>query len=221
MDKLPIVAIDGPSGVGKSSSAKLVAKALDWNYLDTGAMYRCIALALSNFNMEKLDKDYLEKLLTDIQIEQKGSKTFLNGEDVSIAIRQPGISKTASFISANSFIRELLVKQQRNIGIKGKWVVDGRDIGTVVFPEACCKIFLNASAEARAQRRFLELKANGCYQSYEEVLKEQQARDHADSTRTVAPLCKASDAIELDSSNMSLQEVVEWIVEHHKRHSKV
>jgi cytidylate kinase len=215
---LSLIALDGPSGVGKSTTAKRVAQELGWQYLDTGAMYRATALALHRANVTLSDSQGLEDVLGSLRIEQRGACEFLNGEDVSEAIRTPEVTKLVTAVSADARVREVLVEQQRAIGASGGWVVDGRDIGTVVFTNACCKIFLTASAEARAQRRFLELQAKGSPLTFGEILADQQRRDHADSTRAVAPLRKADDAVELDSSAMTLDQVVAWIVEHHRKH---
>lgn len=216
---LSLIALDGPSGVGKSTTAKRVAQELGWSYLDTGAMYRATALALHRAEVGLGDREALERVLRGIRIEQRGTLEFLNGEDVSEAIRTPEVTKLVTPVSADARVREVLVEQQRGIGASGGWVVDGRDIGTVVFTNACCKIFLTASAEARAQRRFLEMQAKGSALTFEEILVDQRRRDHADSTRAVAPLRKAEDAVELDSSGLSLDQVVTWIVEHHRRHT--
>lgn len=214
---LSLIALDGPSGVGKSTTAKRVAQDLGWQYLDTGAMYRATALALHRACVDLTDRGGLERILGSLQIEQRGTREFLNSEDVSEAIRTPEVTKLVTAVSADARVREVLVEQQRAIGASGCWVVDGRDIGTVVFTNACCKIFLTASAEARAQRRFLELQTKGFTTSYEEILADQQRRDYADTTRAVAPLRKAEDAVELDSSNMDLDQVVSWIVAQHRK----
>jgi cytidylate kinase len=218
--RLTLIALDGPSGVGKSTTAKRVAQELGWDYLDTGAMYRATALALQRAGVSLEDAAGLDQLLAGLRIEQQGVREFLNGEDVSDAIRTPEVTRQVSAVSAHARVREVLVDQQRAIGSKGGWVVDGRDIGTVVFPNACCKIFLTASVEARAQRRFLELQAKGTASgtSLEEVSADIARRDHLDSTRAISPLRKAEDATELDSSGMSLEEVVAWIVAHHQKH---
>lgn len=216
---LSLIAIDGPSGVGKSTTAKRVAQELGWFYLDTGAMYRATALALHRAEVALSDREALERLLASLRIEQRGTLEFLNGEDVSDAIRTAEVTKLVTPVSADARVREVLVEQQRAIGASGGWVVDGRDIGTVVFTNACCKIFLTASAEARAHRRFLEMQTKGSALSFEEILADQQRRDHADSTRAVAPLRQAEDAVALDSSGMTLDQVVSWIVEHHRRHA--
>jgi len=216
--KLSLIALDGPSGVGKSTTAKRVAQQLGWHYLDTGAMYRATALALHRAQVALEEHDALERVLGSLRIEQRGTSEFLNGEDVSEAIRTPEVTRLVTAVSADARVREVLVDQQRAIGAIGGWVVDGRDIGTVVFPHACCKIFLTASAEARAQRRFLEMQAKGSTVTFQEILADQERRDHADSTRAVAPLKKAEDASLLDSSSMTLDQVVAWIVAHHRQH---
>ncbi len=215
----PLIAIDGPSGVGKSTTARRVAERLGWQYLDTGAMYRAAALALHRTGTSLEDRSALERLLAGLELSQEGGRMFLRGEDVSEAIRSQEITRLVTPVSADARVRELLVDQQRHIGSRGRWVVDGRDIGTVVFPQACCKIFLTASPAARARRRFLELQAKGQMPDLEAVLADLQRRDQADSTRAVAPLRKAEDAEELDSSDLSLDQVVERIVARHLAHS--
>lgn len=218
MSKLALIALDGPSGVGKSTTAKRVAQALGWHYLDTGAMYRATALAIHRAGIYLGDRPALERLLAGLKLEQRGTRCFLNGEDISEAIRTPEVTRLVTPVSADARVREVLVDQQRAIGATGGWVVDGRDIGTVVFTNACCKVFLTATAAARARRRFLELQAKGSPVTFEEILADQERRDHADSTRAVAPLRKAGDAVELDSSDMTLEQVVAWIVGLHQRH---
>jgi cytidylate kinase len=218
MPRLSVIAIDGPSGVGKSTTAKAVAQKLGWSYLDTGAMYRATALALQRAGVGLEDRAGVERVLAGLRIEQRGTSEYLDGEDVSDAIRTPGITRMVTPVSANARIREVLVEQQRQIGSRGGWVVDGRDIGTVVFPDACCKIFLTASVEARAGRRFNELQQKGVPLPYEEVAADLQRRDLADSTRAVSPLRKAEDAVEVDSSGMTLAEVVARIDALHQHH---
>jgi cytidylate kinase len=220
MSKLSIIALDGPSGVGKSTTAKRVAQELGWDYLDTGAMYRAAALALQRAGTGLDDRDGLERVLAGLKIQQRGVREFLGDEDVSDAIRTPEITRMVTPVSADARVREVLVDQQRRIGGQGGWVVDGRDIGTVVFPDACCKIFLTASVEARAGRRFRELQGKGVPLPLAEVAADLQRRDLADSTRAVSPLCRAEDAVELDSSGMTLEEVVAWIVQRHRAHAR-
>ena len=219
MDALPLIALDGPSGVGKSTTAKRVAARLGWDYLDTGAMYRSVALAALRAGLAPEDKAPLHALLLKLELEQGTGRFLLNGEDISEAIRAPEVTALVSPLSADAAVRESLVAQQRHIGSRGRFVVDGRDIGTVVFPQACCKVFLTASVAARARRRFLELQAKGVATPEAEVAADLGARDHADSTRAVAPLRKAEGAWELDSSELSLDEVVDAIVAHHLAHS--
>ena len=217
---LPLIALDGPSGVGKSTTAKQVAHRLGWQYLDTGAMYRATALALQRAGIDPADGGSLERGLASLRIDQRGTRTWLGEEYVSDQIRTPEINRLVTPVSANARVREVLVDQQRIIGSRGGWVVDGRDIGTVVFPDACCKFFLTSSAEARSRWRHREQQANGIgvAMTLEEVTADILRRDHADMTRAVSPLRRAEDAVELDSSAMSLEQVVEWIVKHHQAH---
>jgi cytidylate kinase len=204
--------------VGKSTTAKRVAQELGWDYLDTGAMYRAAALALERAGVALEDRAGLERVLAALDIRQRGVREFLGEEDVSEAIRSPEITRRVTPVSADVRVREVLVEQQRRIGGPGGWVVDGRDIGTVVFPQACCKIFLTASPEARALRRFRELRDKGAPLPLEEVAADLARRDLADSTRAVSPLRRAGDAVELDSSGMELGAVVAWIVARHRSH---
>jgi cytidylate kinase len=215
---LPLIAIDGPSGVGKSTTARRVAARLGWQYLDTGAMYRAVALAIHRAGITLEDRPALERLLSGLALSQEGERMFLAGEDVSEAIRGQEVTQRVTPVSADARVREVLVDQQRRIGSRGRWVVDGRDIGTVVFTQACCKVFLTASPEARARRRFLELQAKGQTPLFEDVLTDLQRRDEADSTRAVAPLRRAEDAVVLDSSDMNLDQVADWIVARHQAH---
>jgi len=215
---LPLIAIDGPSGVGKSTTAKRVAARLGWQYLDTGAMYRAAALALHRAGIELTERTALEAILASLELSLNEGRTYLAGEDVSDAIRGQEVTRLVTPVSADARVREVLVDQQRRIGNRGRWVVDGRDIGTVVFTQACCKVFLTASPEARAQRRYRELQAKGQSPDFEAVLADLQRRDLADSTRAASPLRKAEDATELDSSGMSLDQVVDWIVARHQAH---
>jgi cytidylate kinase len=212
-----VIAIDGPSGVGKSTAAKLVAARLGWSYMDTGAMYRAVTLMLERNGVALGDGGALTRLMESMDYEQRGDAYFLNREDISAAIRTPEITKLVSEVSADTRVRDALVFQQRKLARAGDWVVDGRDIGTVVFPDAKCKIFLVATPQARAQRRFLELQAKGVSAALEEVLLDQERRDKYDSTRAASPLRRADDALELDSSQLSLDEVVEWILQAYRR----
>lgn len=212
MDKLDLIALDGPSGAGKSSAAKRIAEALGWAYLDTGAMFRATALAIQRAGASLDDEASLRAVLDRLDLGQEGTRIFLNGEDVSDAIRTPEITKFVTPVSQDPRVRKVLLEQQRAVGAKGGFVVDGRDIGTVVFPNAGLKVYLTASVEARARRRFLEQQAKGISMSLEEVAADIARRDHADSTRAEAPLRRADDAVELDSSGLTLDEVVDRIV---------
>lgn len=215
---LALIALDGPSGVGKSTTAKAVAQELGWQYLDTGAMYRATALAFLRAGTGLEDGEALERVLAGLRIRQDGTREFLGAEDVSEAIRGPEVTARVSPVAAHARVREVLVEQQRRIAAGGGWVVDGRDIGTVVFPDACCKVFLTASVQVRARRRAMELAAKGAPQPLEVVAADLERRDLLDSTRAVAPLRKAEDAWELDSGGLSLAEVVQTIVAHHRGH---
>jgi len=212
MTTLDLIALDGPSGAGKSSAAKRVAEALGWAYLDTGAMFRATALAIQRAGAALADDAALRAVLDNLVLGQVGTTILLNGEDVSDAIRRPEITQFVTPVSQDPRVRKVLLEQQRAVGAQGSFVVDGRDIGTVVFPNAGLKVFLTASVEARARRRFLEQQAKGIAMSFDEVAADIARRDHADSTRAEAPLRKADDAVELDSSGMTLDQVVARIV---------
>lgn len=203
-----IVALDGPAGSGKSTIAKRIAKQYHFTYVDTGAMYRMITWFFLENNVSWKEEIACQKALEQVHLDMKNERFFVNGQDVSEAIRDPRVSSYVSEIAALKVVRNQLVHLQREIA-KGKEVIlDGRDIGTVVFPKANLKIFLLASAEERAKRRFLEYDEKGETISYEEVLKSVQERDYIDSTRKESPLRKAEDAIEIDSSTMTIEEVV-------------
>jgi CMP/dCMP kinase len=219
MGNLAVIAIDGPSGVGKSTTAKAVASTLGWQYLDTGGMYRTAALALHRADISLEDRPGLERVLAGLHIQQRGNAFLLDEEDVSAAIRAPEVGRMASAVATDARVREVLVAQQRRIGLSGGWVVDGRDIGTVVFPDACCKVYLTASPEARAERRLHELRARGEDADFQAVLRDQIRRDDQDMNRSVSPLRRAEDAVELDSSDLDLGQVVAWIVALHRTHS--
>lgn len=216
MYKKIIIAIDGPAGSGKSTSAKIVAEKLGYIYIDTGAMYRAVTLAWLRTGQE-LKETFLNRLTDKLVIELKqsdeGQKTFLNGEDISLAIRQPDVTKYVSPVSAFPYVRERMVEQQRAMGINGGVVMDGRDIGTVVFPEAELKIYLVASINARVQRRLVESVAKGIEVSEDDVIRQITERDAYDSSRSHSPLRKADDAIEIDTSNLTIQQQTDLIIE--------
>lgn len=206
-----IVAIDGPAGSGKSTIAKLVAKKFNFTYIDTGAMYRMITLYLleNKISFDNLDK--IQKILNEINLDMKEDKFFLNNTDVSLKIREEIINENVSNVASIKAVRENLVNLQRKIASDKNVILDGRDIGTVVFPNAQVKIFLVASAEERARRRYNEFMEKNVEITYDEVLKSLKERDHLDSTRKESPLVKASDALELDTTNLKIDEVVNFI----------
>lgn len=206
-----IMAIDGPAGSGKSTIAKILAEKNNLTYLDTGAMYRMVALYFFENNVD-LDNDLEVKLnLKQIQMDIEKDRFILNGKDVSKEIRTPRVSGLVSFVARIKVVREKLVELQREIS-KGKNVVlDGRDIGTVVFPDASLKIFLVASPEERAKRRMKEYEEKGVEENFEAVLANIKERDMIDSTRKESPLKKAEDAVEIDTSFMTIEEVTNEI----------
>ncbi|WP_255784606.1 (d)CMP kinase [Mediannikoviicoccus vaginalis] len=205
-----VIAIDGPSASGKSTVAKEIAKILDISYLDTGAMYRAFTYYLLKENIS-LTEEEIKKVIGNINIDIEKDSVILNGEDISKKIRGDEVTKNVSKVSAISIVREVLVDSQRNIS-KGKSIVlDGRDIGTVVFPNAKYKFFITATAEERAMRRFKDEKSS-LNKSYEEILEDLKARDVLDSNREISPLRQAEDAHLIDSTEMTLREVVEKII---------
>ena len=210
------VAIDGPGGAGKSTMARALSRACGLHYVDTGAIYRTVGLAALRAGLEPSDGDgvpaLLEELDVQIRYEEEEQHMLLNGEDVTPFIRTPEISAAASAVSALPEVRAFLLQTQRDLASRGGVVMDGRDIGTVVLPEAELKVFLTASPEERARRRFLELREKGIDQPYEEVLREMNERDLRDSTRAVAPLRPAEDAVLLDSSELDPEQVLERLV---------
>lgn len=219
------IAIDGFSSCGKSTMAKDLAKELGYIYVDTGAMYRSVTLyALRNglINEDGINTEKLAEKMCDIHIsfvfnpETGRPDTYLNGELVEKEIRSIEVSNHVSPIAAIPFVREAMVNQQKKMGENKGVVMDGRDIGTVVFPNAELKVFVTASAEVRAQRRFDELKAKGMEADFNEILKNVQERDYLDSHREVSPLRKADDAIELDNSFMTIDEQNEWLLSRYK-----
>lgn len=226
MEKI-IIAIDGFSSCGKSTMAKDLAHELGYIYVDTGAMYRCVALYALQHKLFLKDGEInipeLEAAMPNININFKLNKetgrpdTYLNNENVENKIRTMEVSSHVSSIAAIPFIREALVAQQQKMGKDKGIVMDGRDIGTVVFPNAELKIFVTASPEVRAQRRYDELMEKGMEADYNEILENVKRRDYIDSHRDVSPLRKADDAIELDNSNISIEEQKQWLIKQYKR----
>ena len=211
-----IVAIDGPAASGKSTTAKMVAKKLKMTYLDTGAMYRAVTLALLRSNTDLDDYDSVCQVVDELELDiyDQGSKTVvrLDGEDVSQAIRSMQVTENVSTVSTVKYVREAMVEIQRNIGKKTNCVVEGRDIGTVVFPDAEFKIFMVADVKMRAERRLKELHEMGENRSLQEVMTDLKRRDEKDSTRSHSPLQKADEAIEIDTSMLSIDQQVEKII---------
>ena len=211
-----IIAIDGPAASGKSTSAKLLAEKLKFLYLDTGAMYRCIALAVIENQIDIKNKQSLKDFIDNFKLEMRtidGVSVFLiNGENVSKKIRSSLVSKKVSEISAIPSIRKYMVSMQRSFAKNTKCVVEGRDIGTVVFPKATIKFFMIASVEVRAKRRQLELRRLGEEITLKDLQKDIEARDKYDSERSHSPLKKAFDAIEIDTTNMTLRDQLSVMV---------
>lgn len=220
-----IIAIDGYSSSGKSSMAKALAREIGYRYVDTGAMYRTVTLLAMRRGLIAQDGsvnvDVLTGLLSDVDIDFKvtpgGQRTMLNGEDVEDEIRTLAVSENVSIVASIPAVRRDLVRRQQAYGKSKGIVMDGRDIGTTVFPDADLKIFVNAPAEVRAKRRFLELQAKGEQTTYEEILANVVSRDHADTTREESPLRRAEDAIDLDNGNMTIEEQNAWLIEKYEQ----
>ncbi|MBQ8140651.1 MAG: (d)CMP kinase [Clostridia bacterium] len=211
------IAIDGPGGAGKSSVAKAVAARLGIVYVDTGALYRTIGYYVKEAGVDPHDAEAVSACLPDINIEvryENGVQSvYLNGKNPGEAIRTPEMSMYASAVSAIGSVRAFLLETQKDIARKNSVIMDGRDIGTVILPDADVKIFMTASPECRAQRRYDELSAKGMTVKYEDVLAEMNERDKNDSTRDIAPTAAAEDAVVFDNSGMTLEESVDAVVE--------
>jgi cytidylate kinase len=212
------IAIDGPAGAGKSSVSRLTAERLGYSYIDTGAIYRSLAFSMGGTDVENHSK--IRELLKDFEVSFKiiegVNHVFLNGNDVTSEIRTEAISMKASSVSAIPFVREALFNMQRKYAENGGVVMEGRDIGTVIMPDAELKIFLTASPEKRAKRRMLELEAKGQKVNFDELVREIRERDINDSTRAVSPLKQADDAVLLDNSGINLEQTVDIIVKYAK-----
>ncbi len=210
------IAIDGPAGAGKSTIARAVAAELGFVYMDTGAIYRTVAYSVLSAGLDPKDAAVVSEHLPTITVtpewtEEGIQHMYLNGSDVSFYIRTPEVSQAASQVAAIPAVREFLLDTQRNVGRTHRVIMDGRDIGTVVLPFADVKIYLSASAEVRAKRRWLELQEKNAPDTYEDVLREMKERDYRDMSRDIAPLRQAEDAFAVDTSEMNLQESIEAI----------
>jgi cytidylate kinase len=216
--QVPVIAIDGPSGSGKGTIAGLLAKKLGWSLLDSGALYRLLAFAARNHGVDLTNEEALKVLAAHLDVQfiaaegGHGQRIILEGEEVTEVIRNEQVGAGASQVASLPAVREALLQRQRAFLEAPGLVADGRDMGTVVFPEAPLKVFLTASAEERARRRYLQLKAKGDDVSLSSLLDEIRARDERDTQRAVAPLKPAADAIQLDSTELSIEQVLERIL---------
>ncbi|EJO93843.1 cytidylate kinase [Ectopseudomonas mendocina DLHK] len=208
----PVITVDGPSGSGKGTICALLAKQLGWNLLDSGALYRLLAFAAGNHGIDLTNEEALKQLAAHLDVQFIDKRIVLEGEEVTDAIRNEQVGAGASMVASLPAVREALLQRQRAFQEEPGLVADGRDMGTVVFPDAPLKVFLTASAEERARRRYLQLKAKGDDVNLASLLDEIRARDERDTQRAVAPLKPAADAILLDSTELSIEQVLERIL---------
>ena len=212
-----VIAIDGPAGSGKSTTAKLVAEKLGYLHIDTGAMYRAVALKVLRSKIDPHDAHAIEGMLRSTKVELRRTSgtisVLLDGEEVSREIRTPEVTHASSAVSRHKVVRQAMVREQRRMGEEGGVVLEGRDIGTVVFPDADLKFFVVAHIEERARRRQKDLRALGRDSSVEELIGEMEERDRRDSTREESPLRRASDALELDTSCLTIDDQVRFVLE--------
>jgi cytidylate kinase len=209
-----IIAIDGPAGSGKTTAARLLAKRLDISYLDTGATYRALTLEALNKNLDLSDDVVLAKLAKGLNLTIKGDKIYLDDVDISSQIRTPRIDKNISIVVAHPKVRQIMVELQRRVAKGADFVVEGRDITTVVFPQSQYKFYLDADSAVRAQRRFKELKEKGLGVDYQEIEKDLKKRDHADKNRKVGPLVISDDALVIDTSNLTIEQTTDEIIKY-------
>jgi cytidylate kinase len=212
-----IVTLDGPAGAGKSSAARALAQRLGFEFLDTGAMYRAVTLAGLRAGIDLHDQQALACLLTDFHLELPGGRVVLNGEDITTAIRTAAVTKASGPVADSPVVRRHLAGLQRSIAAGRDMVCEGRDQGTVVFPDAACKFFLVADPAERARRRQREMAARGEMLSWEEVLRAQEERDRRDVNRDIAPMIPAADALRVDTTHLTLEHVVEWLEQEVRR----
>ncbi len=217
MSEIIRIAVDGPSGAGKSTIARAIAEKFSIDYIDTGAMYRAVGYKLLQKGISLDDRRAVASMLAETEIDFRNGNIFLDGENINDKIRTEEISRQASDCSALGIVREKLTEQQQKMGEKKSVVMDGRDIGTVVFPDAEFKFFITASAEERARRRYKELTEKGEKVTYEKVLADIRQRDYNDTTRKINPLKKAEDAVEIDTTEMSIEEVIDYICKEMKK----
>jgi cytidylate kinase len=218
MNSIPVIAIDGPSASGKGTVAQHVAQKLNYHYLDSGAMYRIVALAGRQRGILWQDGTALAQMAAGLDIRFNDSEIFLDGANVSEAVRSEEMSRGASEVAVHPAVRQALFDLQRSFLKPPGLVADGRDMGSVVFPEAACKIFLTASAEVRAERRYKQLIEKGIAANMAAILQDLQARDERDRARTVAPLRQCADAILLDTDNLTIEQAVQAILDFQSRH---
>jgi CMP/dCMP kinase len=212
-----IIAIDGPAGSGKSTVAKFIAKRLNYRYIDTGAMYRAVAWSAEKKNIDLSDENAVGQWVTQLKIEfiadPAGQQVKVNGENATGLLKNEVVGRGAAKVAAQKRVREILVAKQQEIGLSGNVVMDGRDIGTQVFPNAELKFFIDADAEERGKRRYLELKGKNQDVDLKKITAEIKQRDHEDRTRAISPLCLAKNAIKIDTTEFDIEEVIEKVME--------
>jgi CMP/dCMP kinase len=212
-----IIAIDGPAGSGKSTVAKFIAKRLNYRYIDTGAMYRAVAWSAEKKDIDLSDENAVGQWVTQLKIEfiadPAGQQVKVNGKNATGLLKNEVVGRGAAKVASQKRVREILVAKQQEIGQSGNVVMDGRDIGTQVFPNAELKFFMDADAEERGKRRYMELKMENQDVDLENIIAEIKQRDHEDRTRAISPLCSAEDAIKIDTTNFNIEEVIEKVME--------
>ena len=212
-----IIAIDGPAGSGKSTVAKFIAKRLNYRYIDTGSMYRAVAWSAEKKDIDLSDENAVGQWVTQLKIEfvadPAGQQVKVNGENATGLLKNEVVGRGAAKVAAQKRVREILVAKQQEIGESGNVVMDGRDIGTQVFPNAELKFFMDADAEERGKRRYLELKEKNLDVDLENIIAEIKQRDHEDRNRAISPLCPAEDAIKIDTTKFAIEEVIDKVME--------